>query len=176
MGLVRLARRFFASVFARSPGLDDQAWVRQVLEPGEYALWEAQPRYDRSHSIGVARRVEYALGDASQPEWLAAALLHDVGKVQCGLGITGRVVGTLLLAGGGRDRVRGWADRSGWRGRFGRYATHGELGGAMIRGAGGREPVAQWAEWHHRLRTLEPGALADVPASVATVLKDCDRD
>lgn len=173
---LHLARRFFASVFARSPGPGDQDWVAGVLDTGELELWRQQPRYDRSHSVGVARRVDAALAADSEPRWLAAALLHDVGKVRCGLGVMGRVVGTLLMAGLGRARVRSWAGRSGWRARFGRYATHGELGAEMIRARGGREVVARWAELHHQPGQADPDGLGELPRTVARVLKASDRD
>ena len=51
----------------------------------------------------------------------------------------------------GHERVRGWADRRTWRGRFGRYETHGEIGAAEIRAVGGTELAAVWSEVHHHV-------------------------
>lgn len=178
--LVRLGRRFFASLLARPPGEAEVAWVATILEPAELALWESMPRYDRRHTLRVARAAERGLDGTlrADPVWVAAALLHDVGKVQSGVGILGRVLGTLVMLGLGRPRVAGWADGRGWRGRFGRYAAHGRLGGVMIRAAGGREPVARWAELHHlslRSRGLDP-AISGIPGEVAQTLQGVDRD
>ena len=50
---------------------------------------------DRRHSIGVARRFLAARPEASRAE-IAGALLHDVGKIECGLGTLGRVVATVV--------------------------------------------------------------------------------
>ena len=58
-------------------------------------------RADRRHAAGVARRVEVALGDEATRPVLAAALLHDVGKTESGLGTYGRVIATIS---GGGDR------------------------------------------------------------------------
>ena len=50
---------------------------------------------DRRHAAGVARAVQRALGHEASRPVLAAALLHDVGKVESGLRTYGRVVATL---------------------------------------------------------------------------------
>lgn len=171
-----LARRFFASVFARPPSADEDAWVASLLLPGELELWGRQPRYDRRHTLGVARRAERALGARAEGRWVAAALLHDVGKIEAGLGILGRVVATLTMGLVGRDRVRGWAARTGWRGRFGRYADHGPIGGALVRSAGGRDEVAAWASVHHLIRRKDPGRGVDLPLEVVIALSESDRD
>lgn len=176
MKLVHLARRFFASVFARSPGPEEAAWVQSLLMEGEFELWASQPRYDRRHTLGVARRVERALAERTEPRWLAAALLHDIGKLEASLGITGRVLATLTMGMVGRARVCAWSDRSGWRGRFGRYADHGEIGATMIESAGGRAEAARWAAVHHRIKRADPGIGFDLPREVVLVLRDSDRD
>lgn len=174
---VRLARRFFASVLARPPTPEEREWVRSVLTAGEFPLWDAQPRYDLRHTLGVGRRVEGALGREREDRWVAAALLHDVGKVESGLGVAGRVLATLVMGVAGRRRVRGWAARPGWRGRFGRYADHGEIGARLIRSAGGREEAARWAAVHHLPKLREAGEPdPNLPAGIVLVLHDCDRD
>lgn len=173
---IRLARRFFASVFARDLTPDEEAWVALVLLPGELDVWNRQPVYDRRHTLGVARRVEAALGPASEPRWLAAALLHDVGKVDAGLGIPGRVVATLVMAVVGRARVRSWAGAPGLRGRFGRYADHGDIGARLVRETGGRDEVARWAAVHHRVPRRHDGDGLGLPRDVVLALRDSDRD
>ena len=68
-----------------------------LLGDGELGLWRRMSGADRRHSVVVARRVESVLGGPEGPDLaaaagdggtplLAAALLHDVGKVRSGLG------------------------------------------------------------------------------------------
>ena len=176
MRLAHLARRFFASLVARMPSADEEAWVRSLLLPGEFELWVRQARYDRRHTLGAARRVERALGPESEPIWLAAALLHDVGKVEARLGIPGRVAATITMAVIGYARVVSWATAPGVSGRFGRYAAHGEIGAELVRASGGRDEVAVWAAAHHRKRSKDPGTVLGLPQAVVFALRDSDRD
>lgn len=175
-GVGHLARRFLTSLWARPPSAQERAWVRGVLEPGELALWDRLPRYDRRHTLLAARRTGDALRAAgAEPEsrWLGAALLHDVGKLEAGLGLGGRVVATLAIQALGRERTGRWAGGLGLRGRIGRYARHAAIGGGMIRDAGGREEVARWAEVHHDRRLMR--SVAGIPPKVVEALRTADR-
>jgi hypothetical protein len=58
---------------------------------------------DRRHTVAVARRFSLIRPDATRAE-LAGALLHDVGKIECGLGTFGRVAATLIGPHGRRFR------------------------------------------------------------------------
>ena len=58
---------------------------------------------DRRHSVVVAWRVERSLGHEASGPVVAAALLHDVGKTQSGLGTYGRVVADAVGVAVGRD-------------------------------------------------------------------------
>jgi hypothetical protein len=100
------------------------------LEPTEADLWSAMSVADRRHSIEVARRFAGRIGpDASWPE-MAAALLHDVGKTEAGLGTFGRVGATLWCRTVGRARA------SEGDGRVSRYVRHEALGAELLRSAG----------------------------------------
>jgi hypothetical protein len=172
-----LVRRFLRSLVAKSPTAEEDAWVASVLTPGELALWRRLPRYDRRHTLGVAREVGAVLGDAqADTRWVGAALLHDIGKLEAGLGLIGRVMATLGMLVVGRRRMIPWAGRRGWRGRFGRYADHGRIGGRLIREAGGREEVAVWAEHHHEGNERPDGAVPGVPDRAVRALVAADRD
>lgn len=174
--LGHLVLRFFTSLFAVPPGAADEAWVAERLGDGEFALWAAQPRYDRRHTLRVARRVDRLLAErADHDDWVAAALLHDVGKIQADLGVVGRSVATTVGVVVGKRRMAGWQDQSGIRGRFGRYAAHGEIGGAMVRSARGREAAARWAEVHHLVGGRNPIKPEDLPVEAVTALKLSDR-
>jgi putative nucleotidyltransferase with HDIG domain len=149
--------------------------VGEVLTPPELELWERLPRHDHHHTVEVARRVEDALAGtahAGDPRWLAAALLHDIGKLQSGLGIYGRVMATL--AGRARpDQADAWRGQPGWRRRVGDYLRHDLIGAEMLRGVGGRPEPAHWAEAHHGRVPVDP---AVVPGAVAAVLAEADPD
>ena len=77
---------------------------------------------DRRHSALVGQR--FAAMDPDAPrELVAGALLHDVGKIECGLGTFSRVAATLVGPRGapvhGVPRPRGDRGRDGRRRRFG---------------------------------------------------------
>ncbi len=171
-----LTRRFFTSLSSAPPSAADDAWVRELLSPGAYELWSELPNHDRRHSIGVARRVDAALTGtphAGDARWLACALLHDVGKVDADLGVTGRVGATVVAATVGRDRAGTWADGDGWTRRVGRYVRHPELGAALIRDAGGPDEAARWAAAHHDRAAWSATGIPDV---VIVALHEADDD
>lgn len=146
-----------------------------ALVPGELELWRRLACHDRRHAIGVARRLERLLvgtSHAGDPRWLAAALLHDVGKLEARLGVLGRVAATLLIRGFGEGGVAGWRPGSGWRSKVSLYLAHGEIGAAMIRAAGGREEAARWAEAHHHPERVP----MDLPPEVTRALAASDPE
>ena len=68
---------------------------------------------DRRHAVGVARETIRLLDDNDPPrEVVAAALLHDVGKVESSLGTFARVGVTLAAMAAGRKRLLEWASPS----------------------------------------------------------------
>ncbi|RLE22280.1 MAG: hypothetical protein DRJ50_07910 [Actinobacteria bacterium] len=90
-----LAARFFTSLSSAPPSTEDQEWVEERLSAAELALWSRQSNPDRRHSTIVARRFVDLRGSATDAE-VAGALLHDVGKLECGLGTFRRVAWTLV--------------------------------------------------------------------------------
>jgi hypothetical protein len=172
---LHLVRRFIRALWPGSPGTRDTAWVERLLEPGELALWRELPNHDRRYSIRVAKNVEARLVGteyAGQSRWLAAALLHDVGKLDAGLGVVGRSVATVMGAAAGSVRVDRWTSASGFRRRVACYRQHDERGAERIRAAGGRDEAVRWAlVHHHRDRWPESG----VPLPVAEALEAADN-
>ncbi len=118
--LWHLAARFFTSLPPTPPSVVDEVWVEDRLLPGERDLWVQLSNQDRRHSVAVARRFLAARPGATRAE-LAGAILHDVGKIHCGLGTFGRVAATLV---GPRTRA------------FRAYHDHEEIGAEMARRAG----------------------------------------
>jgi hypothetical protein len=172
---VHLARRFVRALWPGRPRARDIAWVESILEPTELAVWHELPRHDQRYTIRVAKLVEQRLAGtefAGDPRWLAAALLHDVGKLDAGLGVVGRSAATVLGAVAGRPRVDRWAHTPGFRRRAAWYLRHDERGAARIRAVGGRDEAACWARaHHHRDRWPESG----VPIAVAEALEAADN-
>jgi putative nucleotidyltransferase with HDIG domain len=118
-----LARRLAGSLSRREPPPDEVAWVESELLAPELQLWRRMPVADRRHSIEVARRFE-SMGQWTREE-MAGALLHDIGKLESGLGTWMRVLATVV--GPRTDRFR-------------RYHDHEEIGAAMLTAAGS-DPV-----------------------------------
>lgn len=164
---LHLARRFLGSLSPRPLRDADDDWVRAVLGPGERALWDRMPLVDRKHAAGVARDVAGRLGPEATRPVLAAALLHDVGKLAARLGTPGRVVATLI----GRRRAGSWDGRDGWRGRIGCYLRHDAVGARMLEDAGADPLTVAWAREHHR-----PETDWSVPVAVGRALRDADDD
>jgi hypothetical protein len=172
---LHLAHRFVRALWPGPPRERDVVWVASILEPGELRLWRSLPNHDQRYTIRVAKLVEQRLAGtefAGQQQWLAAALLHDVGKVDAGLGVFGRSLATVIGAAAGPARVDWWAQTSGFRRRAACYLHHDERGAERIRAAGGRDEAARWAEAHHQ-RDRWPAS--GVPIPVAEVLEAADN-
>ena len=123
-GAGHLVKRFFGSVVPIGPKRDDDAWARSHLLAEEQEVWDRMSRVDRRHAVGVARRVEVALGHEAIRPVLAAALLHDCGKVVSGLGTYGRVIATLSVKLAGHDIATAWSETRGFTRRVGLYVEH----------------------------------------------------
>lgn len=162
--LFHLARRLFGSLSPRPIDPADDAWVCDHLLPGEVRLWRRMSRADRKHAAGVARTVDATMGGADRPV-IAAAALHDVGKIEAGYGTFGRVVVTALAVGVGRSRLvaRG--------GRPARYLTHDQIGAELLIGAGADQLTVAWAREHHQ----SPDRWT-LPAEIADALAAADDD
>lgn len=83
---------------------------------------------------------------------MAAALLHDVGKVESGLGTFSRVGVTLAAIAVGRGRLVGSsasAPAASVRGKLRLYLTHDQVGAELLRRAGSDEFTVAWAGEHH---------------------------
>src|SRR5262249_43050236 len=93
-----LTRGFFGAVRAREPDTGDRLWVQTVLTAPELECWASMNRADRAESIAVARMTARELGRDADPRWLAAALLHDIGKTDARLGPFRRAGATVVGA------------------------------------------------------------------------------
>ncbi len=158
MQIVHLAKRFFGSLSRREPVAADTAWAEGLLRPGEVVLWHRMAPADRRHAIGVARQVITLLGSDVECPVLAAALLHDVGKVDSNLGSVARALATVL-------------NRRSGDGKFARYRRHDEIGACLLLAAGSDPVTVAWAREHH-LSAHQWTLRAEVSAA----LKSADDD
>lgn len=171
-----LTGRLAGSLWPGGPASAGERWARSWLLPGEVRLWARLSGPDRRHALGVAREVDRQLGVApaggARRPIMAAALLHDVGKVDAGLGTWARVAATAVAVKLGRHRVAAW-DGPGrtWRARAGRYVTHDSRGAALLAAAGSDPFTVAWASEHHL-----PASRRSVDPAVAVVLKAADGD
>jgi len=166
-----LARRFFGSLRPGGPNAADDEWARAQLLPNEVELWRRMPNPDRRHAVGVAREVERSLGHEASRPVLAAALLHDVGKIESGLHTYGRVIATLCGMTLGREQAKTWTRGRGFTRRVGLYLLHPDLGGDLL-GMAGSDPLTEaWTREHHK-----PPEQWTINPQLARVLKDCDDD
>lgn len=136
MIVLHLAKRFFGSLSRREPAETDGTWAAAQLLAGEQAIWVQLSAADRRHALGVARRTVELLGRGTPRPVVAAALLHDAGKVDSGLGPVGRALATVV-------------DRRAGESRFARYRRHDEIGAAMLAQAGSDQLTIDWTRQHH---------------------------
>ena len=106
---------------------------------------------DRRHAVGVARRVPAELA--------VPALLHDVGKIDAGLGTFARVVATIAPR------------RPEGDGRIARYQRHDAIGADLLQAAGAAPLTVAWAREHHM-----PPERWTVPPEAGQLLKAADDD
>ena len=165
MSALHLARRFVGALDPRGPDAAGEAWATGHLVPGEAALWERMSGPDRRHALGVARAVVTGLGDTVGRPVVAAALLHDVGKVEARLGTFARVPATLVGLVAGPERARRW------RGRVGTYLRHDAVGAGLLVAAGSDPLTVAWAREHHL-----PVASWTLDPVLASALRAADGD
>lgn len=176
--LAHLVGRFFGAIRPGAPDPDQQRWALSVLNEAERALWERMRNPDRRHSIAVALAVQTTLSGPNAGDGagfsdgvLAAALMHDVGKVVSDYRTPARVVATFVWLVLGEQRAHDWRNRSRpWR-RLAEYRLHPEIGQQLLREAGSETITWQWAGDHHKPEEQWRG-----DHQILTVLKACDND
>jgi hypothetical protein len=133
---------------------------------------------DRRHAVEVARGTLRLLQpDQPRRDIVAAALLHDVGKVESEFGTFARVGVTLVAIAVGRRRLVSWAEaapdpsRLSLRRRTGLYLSHDRLGAALLGVAGSEALTVNWAREHH-----SSPARWTVDGRVGAALKEADGD
>lgn len=152
--LRHLAERFHGALSSAGPPSQDERWALDQLLPAERELWHRMSGADRRHAIAVARESLRLLDDAGvspSRDVVAAALLHDVGKIEAQLGTFARVAVTVAALAVGRGRLarRSGGRTTGWRARARLYVTHDRVGSELLRSAGSEPFTIAWTEQHH---------------------------
>jgi len=173
-----LSGRFFAAVLPFGPKPADESWALEQLLGGERELWKRMSGPDRRHAVGVAHDTIRLLGpDPVGRDVIAAALLHDVGKVESSFGTFARVGITFAALAVGRSRLLRWAGEPSGRedpsprARVGQYLTHDRVGALLLEGAGSGVLTVSWAAEHH----LAPDRWT-IDATIGAALKAADGD
>ncbi|MBN1145768.1 MAG: HD domain-containing protein [Anaerolineales bacterium] len=118
-----------------TPSPEELSQARQLLSPNLLALFLRLQASEQAHSLSVFRRLREH--HETNPDLLAAALLHDVGKSRFPLRLWERVeivLGRKLCP----ERAKRWgqAEARGWRRPFVIAEQHAAWGAEMAAGAG----------------------------------------
>lgn len=149
--------QFVQAAFSR-PAPGDADLAARYLPPSLHAHFARLSRAEQAHALTVLRTLlRQGHGD---PDLLAAALLHDIGKGRAPLRLMDRVLVVLAHAFVPHLAAR-WCEGepAGWRRPFVVAAHHAEWGGAMVRQAGGSPTLAELIRRHH-----DPIPSASTPA------------
>lgn len=119
--------------------------VQSVLSLNEMHLWTKSAREDQQHSLVVLKRLLNIMPDAGQAAQ-AAALLHDIGKIESDLGTFLRVVATVV---GPRTK------------RFAKYHDHEQIGMKMLEEAGSSPEIIALVSGNGDPKLVAILALAD---------------
>lgn len=167
-----LVRRFFESVRPGGPSAFDDQWAHDRLPATTAGLWFQLSSADRRHCVAVARAVEAsAPGPDAIPDWVwGAALLHDIGKAEAGMGTVGRVVASLIELAGAERLGDRFITKPGMLGRLARQLNYTDLGAELLEATGADERVVAWAREHH-----SPPDEWTVPEPWGQVLAEADR-
>lgn len=129
------------------PNADHLAQAAEVLSPGQLLLFRSMKPADQAHSLRVLRALQ-AQGE-SNPNLLAAALLHDVGKSRYPLRVWERaliVLGQTFLP--AHAERWGRAEAKGWRRPFVIAAQHPDWGAAMVAEVGAADELIRLIAAH----------------------------
>lgn len=135
---------------------DDRA--RRVLSPALFDLYRQMRRSERQHSLRVLDALVAAGHD--QPDLLAAALLHDVGKIRTLFLLPEKVLVVLVKA-AAPDLYWRWGSGSsrGWRRPFAVSVQHPAWGAEMVECAGGSPLAVELIRRHQE--TLGSSSLSE---------------
>jgi putative nucleotidyltransferase with HDIG domain len=138
----------FVHALLANPAAEDSALAAAYLPPGLRPLFNGMRRAERAHSMAVLRSL--LRQGHTDPDLLAAALLHDVGKTRAPLRLFDRVLVVLsqhLMP----ASARAWSigEPTGWRRPWVVAARHADWGAEILAQAGGSPRLAAIIRRHH---------------------------
>jgi hypothetical protein len=140
--------------FAAPLTTDERREVARWLPTSAYALFTGMSPADQRHSVRVCLGLQ-ARG-CTEPEMLAAALLHDVGKAQGRVPfwtrpviVVGKCLAPRLLQ---QMAVYPREGLPAWRRALGQAWWHAEIGADMAAAAGLPERAVLYIRTHHQSR------------------------
>lgn len=141
--LLHRARQFAEA--GRGPRGSDYALARASLSPALLELFEAQHARDIVHASQTARWL--LTRGYSDPDLIAAALVHDIGKGDQRR--FDRVAHVLASAAKVEGRLADEHSPVALRRALARSMTHGQRSAELLHAAGARERVVELALRHH---------------------------
>ncbi len=150
-------RQFWQMSRAKPLSEDELSLAREILTPKQMGLFKVMHPAEQSHAIRVATKL-LNLGE-THPELLAAALLHDVGKVRFPLALWERAL-IVICNRFFPERVKEWSQGKprGW-GRPFVIAQQHPYWGARLAAESGSSTLTINLIWRHQER------LSTVPTS-----------
>ncbi len=144
--LYRLGQ-FWRNVTAQPLSQSELNEVALILNPAETTLFQKMSISDQRHAYRVCALLK-ANGQTDE-DLLAAALLHDVGKIRVPLSVwdrTAAVLGETLMP----QSVQQWGsgDQSGWKRTFVVREQHAAWGASLAVEAGSRPDVVRLIAHH----------------------------
>lgn len=136
--LAHLSSRFFDVLLYRPLDAAERVTVETWLTPDLADIFFAQPEADQRHGYEAGLHVMAA---GTEPDVVVAAVMHDVGKREAGLGILGRVIASLFIM-TGLPLTR----------RMQLYRDHGMTAAAELAALGAPPLAIDFALHHHSER------------------------
>ena len=147
--IFHLNKRFWLSLKPKQLSDKDIHWVSSQLSQSEFTYWTKLPLADKSHSFQVAKQTQSLIGDREKV-FIAAALLHDIGKLESGFGTFGRVFATISCSIFSSTKIEKWKlKEEGLRRRLADYSNHPAIGADLLKGLDSEEQTITWVLEHH---------------------------
>jgi putative nucleotidyltransferase with HDIG domain len=154
-------RQFWRTVTLKS-NPHKLAQVQAQLSPMQWKLFEQLQPGEKDHAVTMFHKLQQQ--GENEPDLLAAALLHDIGKVRYRLSPMERAMIVLVKAIMPEKALRlgclppgGWEGLPGWRKAFIVSGQHASWGAELARQAGVSHQTESLIRLHHEPHALHSG-------------------